>query len=87
MIKRRPINLPYIMMKNFIMTNDQKQKYLPYDQCLLTIFEYFDIELTNTDRTLYFKYLEIDHKILTNMKFVLNKNGGWVAREQMRRLE
>ena len=32
------------MMKNFIMANDQKQKSLPYDQYLSTIFEYFDIK-------------------------------------------
>jgi len=86
MIKRRPINLPYIMMKNFIMENDKKkkkQKSLSYDQYLLIIFKYFDIKLTDTNKTPYFKYLEIDHKTLTNMKFVLNKDGAWVAIEQM----
>jgi len=69
------------MMKNLIMTNDQKQKSLPYGQCLLTIFEYFDIKLMDMDRTSYSKHLEIDHKTLTKMKFVLNENGAWVARE------
>ena len=70
MIKRRPINFPYIIMKNLIMENDQKQKFLPYSQCLTTIFEHFDVEFTDTDRTPYFKYLEIDNRTLTNMKFV-----------------
>jgi len=30
MIGGRPINLPYIMMRNLIMAHDQKQEYLPY---------------------------------------------------------
>ena len=37
-IRQRPITLPYIMMKNMIMANNQKQKSLPYGQCLSTIF-------------------------------------------------
>jgi hypothetical protein len=43
MIRRRTINLPYIIMKN-----DQKQKSFPYDQCLTTIFEHFDVEFTHS---------------------------------------
>ena len=62
----------------------KKKKTLPYGQCLSTIFEYFDNELTNTDRTPYSKHLEMDHKTLIKMKFVLNEECAWVAREKMR---
>ncbi|KAG5235412.1 Retrovirus-related polyprotein from transposon [Salix suchowensis] len=46
MIQRRPINLPYIMIRNMILAYDQKQKALPYGQVFTTIFEHFDILLT-----------------------------------------
>jgi hypothetical protein len=38
---------------------------------------------TNTDQTLYFKYLEIDNTTLTNIKFFLNENGAWVPKNQV----
>jgi len=50
---------------------------------LSTIFEYIDIKLTDMNRTSYSKHLEIDHKTLTKMKFILNEDGVWVAREQI----
>jgi hypothetical protein len=65
------------------MTNNQKQKSLPYGQCLSTIFKPFDIELTYTDRTLYFKHLEIDHQTLTKMKLVWNDEGVWALKDQV----
>ena len=70
-IRQRPINLPYIMMKNMIMTNNQKQKSLPYGQCLSTIFLAFQYHANNTNTTSYYKHLEIDHINPTKMKFVL----------------
>ena len=38
MIQRRPINLPYILIRNMILAYDQKQKALPYGQVFTTIF-------------------------------------------------
>lgn len=61
------INLPYIMMNNIIMPHDQKQKSLPYSQCLNIVFEYFDILLTNIDKNPYSKAMEIDIRALTKM--------------------
>jgi hypothetical protein len=57
------------------MENGQKQKSLFYGHCLTTIFEYFDIEFTNTDRAPYSKHLEIDNKTLAKIKFILNEDG------------
>jgi hypothetical protein len=51
MIRSRPINISYIMMRNLIMACDQKKKSLPYGKCLTTIFEHFKILLTCTNKT------------------------------------
>jgi hypothetical protein len=41
MISDIPINLPYIMIRNIIMTHGKKQKSLPYGQVLTSIFQHF----------------------------------------------
>ena len=84
MIRGRPINLSYIIIRNLIMTHDQKQKSIPYGQCLTTIFEHFEILLIGTDRTPYSKLMEINNITLNKMKYVLNKDGAWVSRDQMK---
>ena len=55
-----------------------------YGHCLTTIFEHFDIEFTNTDQAPYSKHLEIDNKTLTKIKFILNKDGVWVPKDQIK---
>ena len=59
MIRGRPINLSYIIIRNLIMTHDQKQKYIPYGQCLTTIVEHFKILLMGTNKTSYSKLIKI----------------------------
>jgi len=39
--------------------------------------------LTNMNTTLYYKHLEIDHKTLIKMKFVLNDKGVWLPKDQI----
>jgi hypothetical protein len=39
--------------------------------------------LTSTDKTLYSKHIKITHKTLTKMRFVLNRDGAWVTRDQV----
>ena len=39
--------------------------------------------LTSTDKTLYSKHMKITHKTLTKMRFVLNRDGAWVTRDQV----
>ncbi|KAF9662218.1 hypothetical protein SADUNF_Sadunf18G0030400 [Salix dunnii] len=68
MIQRRPINLPYIMIRNMILAYNKKQKALPYGQVFTTIFEHFDILLTGTDKKPYSDKTEIDTTTLTRMK-------------------
>ena len=82
MIQRRPINLPYIMIRNMILAYNQKQKALPYGQVFTTIFEHFDILLTGTDKKPYSDKTEIDNTTLTRMKYVLNENGEWIQGHQ-----
>ncbi|KAF9682512.1 hypothetical protein SADUNF_Sadunf05G0116600 [Salix dunnii] len=82
MIQRRPINLPYIMIRNMILAYNQKQKALPYGQVFTTIFEHFDILLTGTDKKPYSDKTEIDTTTLTRMKYVLNENGEWIQGHQ-----
>ncbi|KAF9663445.1 hypothetical protein SADUNF_Sadunf17G0050800 [Salix dunnii] len=82
MIQRRPINLPYIMIRNMILAYNQKQKALPYGQVFTTIFEHFDILLMGTDKKPYSDKTEIDTTTLTRMKYVLNENGEWIQGHQ-----
>jgi len=82
MIKGCQLNLPFFMMKNIIMTHDQKQKYLSYGQVLTSIFKYFRINLTNMDINLYSKLIEINNKTFTKMKYMLNEDGVWVPTDQ-----
>lgn len=49
----------------------------------LPFFQHFNIMLTDTNTTSYYKHLEIDHKTLTKMKFVLNNEGAQVLKDQM----
>ena len=84
MIRVYPINLSYIMIRNIIMTHDQKQKSLSYGQVLTSIFEYFGILLTGINRNSYPKLMKIDNRILTKMKYVLNEDGAWVSKDRIR---
>jgi hypothetical protein len=83
MIRGRRINLPYIMMNIIITVHNQKQKSLPYGQCLTIVFEYFDILLTNTDKNPYSKAMEIDTMTLNKMGYVLTNDGAWMSKDQI----
>jgi len=50
---------------------------------LTFIFEHFEILITGMTRTSYSKLMEIDNITLTKMKYVLNKNGACVSRDQI----
>ena len=82
MIQRRPINLPYILIRNIILAYDQKQKALPYGQVFTTIFEHFEILLTGTDKRPYSDKTEINNTTLIRMKYVLNEHGEWIQGHQ-----
>jgi len=49
---------------------------------LTSIFEHFEILITGMTRTSYSKLMKIDNITLTKMKYVLNKDGAWVSRDQ-----
>lgn len=67
-----------------IMTHDKKKhKSLPYGQCLYIFFQHFNIVLTSTDKTLYSKHMKITHKSPTKMRFVLNRDGAQVTKDQV----
>jgi hypothetical protein len=83
MIRGYCINLSYIMMNHVIMAHNKKQKSLPYGQCLTTVIEYFDILLTNMERNLYSKAMEIDNRTLNKMGYVLTTGNAWVPKDQV----
>jgi hypothetical protein len=50
---------------------------------LTFIFEHFEILITGMTRTSYSKLMEIDNITLTKMKYVLNKDGACISRDQI----